>query len=784
MIIKKNKHFGALGLRRLSTLFLCGAVAMTMMTGCKKESAVTEEKNPDELVYVSEYIPIEMQKGDEFYYDYNSSVMDGDKLSILKIGQTMDDNTCYVDEFDIRTGKLESEIRIGEGIEQLIDVSSEVPEKYKDSAKYGSNINFLTGLPDGGYAGVVNSYWYDETAQEDEGGWGGSTYLGIFDNDGKVLNAEKLDFSPMFGNMTANANAVMNGKNGTIVVIAGAWSENENKSAGLIFDRQCNCIDWKMLPIMQFESCFTDPDGGIGLIYFDENWNMKVCGLNMDDLSLGKEYEGFADEIRCVAVQDDKLLCATYSKLISYDPATGEKADILEWKNLDVKEGIVRKIAVLDGEYYVLTQDWDTESTDLVRIAQKKRGEIIEREELVIASLYDDYDLNNKIIEFNKANPNYHITLNAYHDWSKEDADPEDSRKTMINDITGSNTPDMINLREISVRNLVKQGVLEDLSPYINESSVVKLEELNEKVLDNFRFDDKLVAIPRCFSLSTIVVNKDDFGDRAGWTLSEMIEYDKANPEGSITSFTDRISLMHMCLYQNIDSFIDYETGECRFDSDEFKELLEYIASYPAEFDYSGITSYSPAEELANGKILTQVANLYGIRDIQEYDSYLFAGKADFIGYPTLDGTPTAVLDPNMVFGICSSSEKKDIAWKFMEFCLGEEFTENDMGLPTNKKQMQALVDKELENAGKKANSSIGWGDGDMYDFHYSTREEIDKLYEILDQAKYYGVANDQLIAIIEEETGSFFEGQKSVDECAKIIQSRISLFVQENGQN
>ncbi len=776
----KNNNFG-MALRSIIATLSIGCLVATVITGCGKGKqgenggSSTAELDPNEIIYVSEYIPLEKGSSDEVLDLYGAEIV-GDKLAVVK--QTEGDamGSCLV-YYDIKTGKKTEEIKFT-GLEELVD-SIQIPDKYKETAVSGTTLTHAIKLNDGKYAAILSAYWYTE---DENGDYENSQYFAIFDSTGKLEKKESIDFSSLFGGDDSYPDHMISDNNGNIIVSCSSWSDSGSKFALLRLDKDLNIIDSNLNgDIEMIENFCTAADGIVYAMYENHDWQPKLSQINLDTLNFEKDIQipQNIDGMRYAAFDGEKMIIATYDKLISLNPADGSTEDILKFKDVDVKESSVSCITKIGDDLYVVVNDGESESSDIVKLTPKMRKDVTERKEIVLASLYDDYDLNSLVIEFNKAHPDIHITLKNYYSWENADADVEDARKTMINDITGNNPPDLVNLNEINVRDFVKQGVLEDLTALADQSAGINLDDYNESVLNCFRVDGTLVSIPRSYYLRTLAVNKEDFGDKRGWTLSEMIEYDKAHPNGSITSFTDRYGLMNMCLYDNIDSFINWETGECRFESDEFKQLLEYIASYPESYNYDSITSYKPAEEIANGKILSFEASIYDLQSIQQYDDYLFAGKADFIGYPTMDGKPTAIIQPYTSVAICKKSGNKDIAWKFIESVLATPHSERD-ALPANEKEMKKLIDEELSKAGKQSNSSISWGDGESYDFHYATQDEIDEFKKILSEARI-SRADSQLVSIIEEETGSFFAGQKSVDECAKIIQSRISIYVTEN---
>lgn len=63
----------------------------------------------------------------------------------------------------------------------------------------------------------------------------------------------------------------------------------------------------------------------------------------------------------------------------------------------------------------------------------------------------------------------------------------------------------LLNNYYLNVSMLIEDGYLEDLNPYLNESSIFDRADFLESVLDAYTFDGKLIAIPKHFMLHTLV---------------------------------------------------------------------------------------------------------------------------------------------------------------------------------------------------------------------------------------------------------------------------------------
>ena len=87
------------------------------------------------------------------------------------------------------------------------------------------------------------------------------------------------------------------------------------------------------------------------------------------------------------------------------------------------------------------------------------------------------------------------------------------------------------------------------------------------------------------------------------------------------------------------------------------------------------------------------------------------------------------------------------------------------------------------ENGNQVEQMKTSWGYDDFnIDIYAATGEEVDRVRSLSSSAdRLAGSVNEQLAAIITEETEAFFKGQKSAEDTAGIIQNRIQIYVNEN---
>ena len=61
------------------------------------------------------------------------------------------------------------------------------------------------------------------------------------------------------------------------------------------------------------------------------------------------------------------------------------------------------------------------------------------------------------------------------------------------------------------------------------------------------------------------------------------------------------------------------------------------------------------------------------------------------------------------------------------------------------------------------------------------SKEEAEYFSDFIMSVKEISPVDNKILDIISEEVGAFYAGQKSADEVANIIQSRVSLYLSES---
>lgn len=567
-----------------------------------------------------------------------------------------------------------------------------------------------------------------------------------------------------------------------------------------LFDEECGFWGTVETGTDWISDMDTDKDGKVYICYYNYNpdgADYILAEIDYEGKAVGAAYENFIgrNSYSLTPGTEYDFLSSDGTSLYGYKLESQEKEKLFDWLDSDVNGNYVNYVGQLDdGRVFAVINDWQNNDNSVALLTKTKASEVPQKETIVIGTISSSSNLQEAAVKFNKSSDQYHISIKEYLDydnWSENSW--SDALTNLNNDITSSHCPDIIDLSSLNVEQLAAKGVFEDLTPYLENSSLSR-DSLVQSVLDAYTYDDSLVSIPASFGLQTVVGKGSEVGYVTGWTMDDMIAYADEHPSAQLFNYSDKGSILEMCMMFNESAFIDWNAGECKFDTPEFKSLLEFVNRFPDEFQYEDGSASTPTK-IQNGEILLDTMGVYDFNQIQMYNE-IFSGDMVCIGYPTADGSSGTALAAREAYAITSKSKRKDGAWEFIENYLSQA-GENSMysfGFPNNKERLTVMAeeamgiehptDEENESGQVVAISSIGsisHMDGWSYTFRDATQEEVDIIMQLIETARPAYSSNDQILNIINEEAAAFYQGQKSVDEVANIIQSRISIYVNEN---
>lgn len=569
---------------------------------------------------------------------------------------------------------------------------------------------------------------------------------------------------------------------------------SDNASYVWVFDKEGNHMADIGLPDRQgmVFSVNLLPDGRLGVLYQGDA--MRMAAYNPDTRQFSETYANLPSGCTSGlwAGPNGGVLLNGNGTLYEYNMAAKEYKELLKWADCGINGDTVKQAAVLtDGRIAVYTSDWSTNTNTLILMAGVSAPKAAGKEILTLGCMdYASPFLRAAVVAFNKTSERYRIEIKMYKTYETEDA-----RALLYSDILTGNAPDMFIADDIDTSLFAVKGLLADLSPYLEDSEAVQREDLFETMLHAYTVDNILCAIPVRVTIRTLAGRTAEVGTESGWTATEMIAFAEAHPETSILPGATKMSVLNTCLRYNFDAWVNWETGECFFDTPEFKMVMEFANRYPEQEDTG------PSREMM--QVMAHEALLYTLQLQQLKDwqlaTMLFQEPITAIGYPSSVSNGVLIVGYDAVC-ISASSPNKEAAWSFIETLLTEEALEhadNTHGIPirisTFEKELEEAMEPDYvydgngeilldENGNPRQKSHYYAFFGDItIEVYAVTQEEADSIRQTISRIDGRYEYNDALMEIITEEIAPYFAGQKSVDEAAEVIQNRVQLYMNES---
>lgn len=529
-------------------------------------------------------------------------------------------------------------------------------------------------------------------------------------------------------------------------------------------------------------------DGKVVCGASDEN-GAKVLVLDIENKKWG---ESIKLDLQYFPSSDSLMDGAEYdfyykdnSGIYGYDIAGKKSTKVMDYLASDVNSDSSYNIVPIAKDQ-MLGSTWADEGNKFVLYNKVDPSTIANKKTITFGAMWMDDGVKNAAIEFNKTNQEYRI---EFKDYSNE----EDPETKMNADIIAGNVPDIISLDNIAIDQYIAKGLLEDLTPYMEKDSEVKPDVFIPSVAEAMKTNDKFYFVSPGFGISTMIARTKDVGDKSGWTFDELKTLLEEKGDSARPFYTENKSeMLYSFLSAGINDFIDWSTGECSFDGQDFKDILEICNKGKNEETEYNEDAPSQPTLIKEGKVLFSD----GWVDIESVELYekMFGEDITFIGYPNKD-KEGSYFNFNTTMGVYSKSDVKEGAWEFIRSFMTKEYQGKQVGNgmmsgnPTRQDCFDMMIkaktttESYTDEFGQEIHpldSSWGWDDLEVKIVPLTDKEA--QLYkDLVNNTKKSGGYNNALIGIIQEESKTYFAGEKSLDETVNIIQNRIKTYVNEN---
>lgn len=469
-----------------------------------------------------------------------------------------------------------------------------------------------------------------------------------------------------------------------------------------------------------------------------------------------------------------------------YKLADGSEEKLVTWINCDVNSNnLTSPYITEEGNIVCLSSEYsntgDGATTYFITLTKTPYDQVPQKTTLTLACVYLGYDIKNQILDFNRKSSDYRIEVRDYSEFNTED-DYSAGYTKLITEIGSGAVPDIMLTDGLPIETFGAKGLLADLWPFIDAD-----EELGgragvvEPVFNALSQDGKLYEISSSFYITTIAGPASIVGTEPGWTYDEMYAALDQMPEGCelFSLGTTRSDVFSSICMLNLSRFVDWTTGECSFDSDDFISLMEFANRFPETFDWEHhewTNEDSDAYRIKEGRQLLVTLSL---SDPYSYNYYseMFNGDMALKGFPDVPGSGAVFNMNGTGLAIASTCENQDAAWSFVRTLLTREYQENyTYGFCTNRE----LCEENIQSMVGESYYSYDQVTGEEKEIIF-TQENADLITDLINNTSMVADYNtSQINDIINEEVAYYFSGEKTAQDVAATIQNRVSIYVNE----
>lgn len=523
--------------------------------------------------------------------------------------------------------------------------------------------------------------------------------------------------------------------------------------------------------------------------------------------------------------------------IYGYKFDTDTKDKVIDWIECDINSNNINSYSILpDGRVIAFESSYDDQAQknnmQLIVMTRVDAASVVNKTVLTFACMYLDWNMRDAIVKFNRASNTHRIVVRDYSEYNTDD-DYNAGIQKLNTEMLSGKLPDMIdnNTYSMPVEQYAAKGFLTDLYELIDADADLSREDFVQPVLKALESaDGKLYQLPRTFAVSTAIALDKVAGDYDTWNLAAVKDAMTKLQDGAsvFDVYRTKSDILQTCIARNIDAFVDWENGSAHFDSDEFKALLEFANQFPETYDWENATDEendSAQNRMNSGKQLMTDMYVSSFEDML-YQLTGYNGGVKFVGYPSEDGTSNHTFQIDGSIAISSTCADKTAAWNFMKQFLTEDYQSgsNVWNFPINQKAFdQKMKDAMTEEYQTDENGNVvkdengnpiripkmtyyttdagggvafaattetaastvviggsGVNEDGPISIYAMTQEQADQILDLINATTAVYGYDESILNIISDEAAAYFAGEKSLDDTANMIQSRVNLYVAE----
>lgn len=449
---------------------------------------------------------------------------------------------------------------------------------------------------------------------------------------------------------------------------------------------------------------------------------------------------------------------------------------IAEWNNIDIRPPKTNldtpsQLYALDDDRFAKSYEYRDGTAEVLIF---KYDSTVDRSKVQMIKIggygvYNDPVLQWAVYSFNTSNKDYRVILEDYSG-RFEGYLPEERRKATL-ELTQyfnqGNTPDIFYGTRFDYAYMGRNGMVEDLSGYMNDQYASQLTDSAKRLL--YDGNENCFQLFSGYMMYGYEMLKSDLNEVQDTSIQSLFEY--SAKKGIPCSTTSAADLVDTAIRYNFADLWGAYDGNRKISHDELVELVKSVLSLPIEG--KPITN---SEDLVNGRVL-MCDSIVSCTMAEDY----LKDEFEFIGYPSIHGTVHLAI-PQSCLAISTTAKNKDKCWEMLAMLLSEDAQKQAIitgYIPIT----QHAIDMFCEASSHPESVTDEVLKSVLGKQEAVSQDKIDAFRKTVDMADTVATYDYGIFDIIYDEVNSYYSQNRTPEQIADTLEERLTLYMQENYQ-
>ncbi|MBR5058060.1 MAG: hypothetical protein IKX04_05785 [Clostridiales bacterium] len=428
----------------------------------------------------------------------------------------------------------------------------------------------------------------------------------------------------------------------------------------------------------------------------------------------------------------------------------------------------------IDDDSFAVTYEYRDNTMDILLFRYDPTIDLSDVEPIKIGgfNVYYDEVLKWVVYEFNTSQDIYRVVLEEYGT-RFEGLTPDDRRKATLSltqYFNEGNAPDIYYGTRFDYAYMGRNGMVIDMEKYVKDKGLSDLTETASRLMV-----DGSGACYQIFSGYTLMgcsIQDSVLSSVEDTSVFSLYQYAKENEIPYCKA--NASDIVDTAIRYNFADLWGAYDGNKKITKKQLTDLVTIATSLPvSQF------SFSSREDIINGSSLMCNETIW----CNLYDDEMSSADEDFtfIGYPSVSGS-VHMAEPTCCLAISTTADDKDACWEVLSMLLSEEAQKRTMmegRIPITKSMLDTFCDCAMHP------ESI---QDDVLKVYFKnqkpvSQETVDRFLNDISTADTIATLDWGVFDIIYDEVNTFYSQNRSPEQIADSLDTRLTLYMQENYQ-